>query len=818
MSFNVNLFSASRTRLLVVLQVFWVYLSSARALPLISEIRKRATTDQGSTSITSSNDLWAQVIANVAPLMVLVGEKNAKEYMRTASSWPQFWCMSTAPLGIISIMISAIRLSGPEFLRRIMGRESERRSEAMVELTPLSVRPATAVYASGGVEIEPVYSRDRVAFVCGHATLPVGHAQDALDAFRTLYLPRRDGAIEEDRDFELILALWGNQLSLGEVADIAKRISRPEGPSPLPLPSPPPSPLPSPPTSPSPSSEPLRGREDHYPDVSTKPRGDRLATTTSTLSFRVAGVSPTQTAAGSHARIETFRQALDVVAGCVFLGLIAGVQLIGYFVTSPGGPAFPIENICSSLVGYTITVACTLALLLMIKQEVSCDIEAMPPCFREKAVWTFSDARHLLHRPMLAPTANALVTARPASFSPVALQARKMQTTVLTGLLTLGYVFFYLGMRVAPWWVPFSTVIIIWVGAAYRASTVRKHFVATGGEADGEHWIGLFRENASASVLNTLENSGPRPGSASVSVSSSSISGTDRSGDCILLAIPPYRATLHSWSGVEDVMKAGLALAQTRCRTWTSSMETVELPGTPWTRLVRFNLSLFVPGATWHSSRTIDLAISHDDSFTLEPLIRLLVKTLHMCIDQPGTVARHDVSPKEAAEISHVLCGPVANLPPSTVGDNISLRAFLATLRDLHPPGSPGAPGAALDQAVLLPTVMLATMYSRAGVEIQGLQSRHVDNLRLGSAEYLPTLDRVLDRAGVWERFTKPRDVLWKSQWVFTAPDGTEEVVPRGVDPLDQGSAYYKGYNMRDSFKEATRPVEEEGEIGKMSI
>jgi len=38
------------------------------------------------TPFGQSSDTWAQVVANVAPLMALVGERNAKEYMRNASS------------------------------------------------------------------------------------------------------------------------------------------------------------------------------------------------------------------------------------------------------------------------------------------------------------------------------------------------------------------------------------------------------------------------------------------------------------------------------------------------------------------------------------------------------------------------------------------------------------------------------------------------------------------------------------------------------------------------------------------------------------
>ncbi|KAF2106948.1 hypothetical protein BDV96DRAFT_590290 [Lophiotrema nucula] len=78
-----------------------------------------------------SSDVWASVIANVAPLMALVGERNAKEFMRTVSVWHQLLLLSCAPLGLLAIMVSAIRLSGPVVLKALVGRDSERRSEAL---------------------------------------------------------------------------------------------------------------------------------------------------------------------------------------------------------------------------------------------------------------------------------------------------------------------------------------------------------------------------------------------------------------------------------------------------------------------------------------------------------------------------------------------------------------------------------------------------------------------------------------------------------------------------------------------------------------
>jgi hypothetical protein len=161
--------------------------------------------------IPESSDVWATIIANVAPIMALVGERNAKEYMRSAASRHQFLPLATAPLGILSIMIGAIRLSGSGFLRRLIGRESERRSEALVELTPLSVEPATSVWTPRAVEILPHYDRDGVAFVCGHVRKIAGI--EAVRGFGEL-TSLLNGRAADDRDRELVLAIWRTGLTL----------------------------------------------------------------------------------------------------------------------------------------------------------------------------------------------------------------------------------------------------------------------------------------------------------------------------------------------------------------------------------------------------------------------------------------------------------------------------------------------------------------------------------------------------------------------------------------------------------------------------
>ncbi|KAJ5885117.1 hypothetical protein N7495_009627 [Penicillium taxi] len=65
--------------------------------------------------LAQSSDTWATIAANVSPFMALIGKRNSKESMRNTALWYQFLPLAAAALGILSILVSAIRLSGSGF-------------------------------------------------------------------------------------------------------------------------------------------------------------------------------------------------------------------------------------------------------------------------------------------------------------------------------------------------------------------------------------------------------------------------------------------------------------------------------------------------------------------------------------------------------------------------------------------------------------------------------------------------------------------------------------------------------------------------------
>ncbi|KAF3313189.1 hypothetical protein TWF173_006152 [Orbilia oligospora] len=77
-----------------------------------------------------SNNLFS----DLAPLLALFGEQVAKQYLSQSLSWLDCVIFAMAPLGIITAIISAIRVAGPIWLRAVIGRARESKGDAELEL------------------------------------------------------------------------------------------------------------------------------------------------------------------------------------------------------------------------------------------------------------------------------------------------------------------------------------------------------------------------------------------------------------------------------------------------------------------------------------------------------------------------------------------------------------------------------------------------------------------------------------------------------------------------------------------------------------
>jgi hypothetical protein len=730
--------------------------------------------------------------------MALVGERNAKEHMRTVSNWQQLMPMAAAPLGILSILVSAIRLSGPGFLTRLVGRDSERRGDALVEVTSLSVNPATSVYTPRAVEVEPYYAKDRVAFACAHVR-DIKDCNQAVEAFREMLL-RRATTTSDDRDREIVLALWKSSAKVEETAKLVQYVER---------------------------------------ENLECPALSFTSSSSAALSFRTSGVSPTLT--GSPPGGVLLLHLRDVLVSIAFMVIIEGIQVLAWRLGETTTATFAMGT-----AGYAGVVLSTLSLLLLVKSETIAKAERLPALF-SNAYWTFSDSRHAEHKPMRRPSHNTLYSARARVDSRKERLQRGILTTALAVLLIGSYITYYLAVRVAPWWVAFAGVGTIWVGAAYRAAFDNNFLVATSDSTGKEeHWIGMFRNTAAESLLATLEAAHRRPtqplrqttttnskltGSTYVMVQTDSISSEnekpkssreDFETSTVLLLVPPIRTALRTWSSMEDVMKVGIEVAKYACRKRIAAFEAISLKqgqdrSQIWDYLVRFPICIYVPGLMWKSNTPVDFALPQ--SFDIESLIRYVIKLLHVCMDHEGTITYHDVDSQTSIDLSHVLCGPIAQPAIDRKFDTAStptLRQLLEGLRDNK--ANTACSKYSLEQSVLLPTATLCAIYDRyardtfapGGDNIQRLQSRHVDHLALSGAPFLPTLEREFEKLGVWS------DILGME---LRDMEG-EEAFTANAKRRDERSGDYRWYNVRDTHVDTSRvgrPPGEDGDVGRGS-
>ncbi|KAM5471779.1 hypothetical protein MauCBS54593_003184 [Microsporum audouinii] len=101
------------------------------------------------------NDWWSEFSNNLAtdlaPLISLFGEAPTKQYLSECLNMTDIIIFSMAPLGIITIIVSAIRVCGTPSLRAFIGRAQEGAGNAEAELCSSTSREVCELYNNGGI-------------------------------------------------------------------------------------------------------------------------------------------------------------------------------------------------------------------------------------------------------------------------------------------------------------------------------------------------------------------------------------------------------------------------------------------------------------------------------------------------------------------------------------------------------------------------------------------------------------------------------------------------------------------------------------------
>jgi hypothetical protein len=105
----------------------------------------------GSRAVDPSSGTWVDPIAGVGPLILLVGERSTKQVLQNVRGLYDAFGLATAPLGLISLVTSLIRLCGVHQLRAFIGYELAARVVVGLEVTRVNCAGVHAELMNGYV-------------------------------------------------------------------------------------------------------------------------------------------------------------------------------------------------------------------------------------------------------------------------------------------------------------------------------------------------------------------------------------------------------------------------------------------------------------------------------------------------------------------------------------------------------------------------------------------------------------------------------------------------------------------------------------------
>ncbi|KAK5659018.1 hypothetical protein OQA88_1105 [Cercophora sp. LCS_1] len=89
--------------------------------------------------------------SDLGPLLALFGESMTIQYLSECTSIADYIIFATAPIGIITALVSAIRICGGTYLRAFIGRATEGAAAAEVELCTSTGRDVCELFTRGGI-------------------------------------------------------------------------------------------------------------------------------------------------------------------------------------------------------------------------------------------------------------------------------------------------------------------------------------------------------------------------------------------------------------------------------------------------------------------------------------------------------------------------------------------------------------------------------------------------------------------------------------------------------------------------------------------
>ncbi|KAI3536034.1 hypothetical protein CSPX01_11068 [Colletotrichum filicis] len=119
------------------------------------------------------DDFSNNLAADLAPVLSLFGEQATKQFLSESTSILDNIIFAMAPLGVITAVVSAIRVYGGPSLRAFIGRAQEGGGVVEAELCSSTSRDVCEMYHNGA--IVRVFGRPKI--------LEIVHDRDAVDFY-----------------------------------------------------------------------------------------------------------------------------------------------------------------------------------------------------------------------------------------------------------------------------------------------------------------------------------------------------------------------------------------------------------------------------------------------------------------------------------------------------------------------------------------------------------------------------------------------------------------------------------------------------------
>ncbi|KAG8422290.1 hypothetical protein J3459_010528 [Metarhizium acridum] len=175
------------------------------------------------------SDFTNNVAQDLGPLLALFGEAVTKQYLSESTTFLDYFTFAMNPLGIITAVVSVIRVCGHPSLRAFIGRSQEGEAAVEAELCASTSRDVCELFHRGGIARVLGRQPDVLELV---AISSPGGRRTSRSTSATRTRPRTGGAVGEAQAVGVSLAalnglvLQAGIIHPGRVRGVAARLEQ----------------------------------------------------------------------------------------------------------------------------------------------------------------------------------------------------------------------------------------------------------------------------------------------------------------------------------------------------------------------------------------------------------------------------------------------------------------------------------------------------------------------------------------------------------------------------------------------------------------